>query len=99
VQVVCITGHGGLQPGDVTEVPDGAEVSEDHFAEPGSPAAERAIADAKAAAEAREALRDAAVKATETGAVTQVTITSGETAGTPPGPGVPPLAAPSGESA
>lgn len=52
MQVVCIQAHGTHVPGDLVDVPDGADWSPVHFAAPGSPealAAETAAAAATAA--------------------------------------------------
>ena len=46
--VVCVTPFGTLRPGDEAEVPSGAEVSGEYFADLGSAAAMRAAAEAAA---------------------------------------------------
>ena len=53
MQVVCIKAHGAHVPGDLVEVPDGAQVSPVHFAETGTPEAETGVAEGARIAAAR----------------------------------------------
>lgn len=55
MELVCIRARADCAPGERVEVPDGAAYSETYFAGPGSPAAERAIADAEEARNAQAA--------------------------------------------
>ena len=48
MKLICFLAFGQHRPGDIVEFPDGAQASVLHYAEPGSPGAARAVADAAA---------------------------------------------------
>lgn len=79
--LICVSAYSHVKPGDEVEIPDGAEYSSLYLAESGSIAAQRAVADRKAA-DAAAAAQPSAGAARSAASKTPLTPPS-----TPPPPG------------